>query len=520
MVTRPSQHERWCIQLATFDAGEKTHRRVLPQPAALESVSADNPRGRDETGHRGRKAAGVGHGRGETSRSAPSARRHPESAQAGEGAGRETHARVFVLDRHGRPLQPCHSARARELLRRDRAVVVRHTPFVIRLRDRTVDVSVVDGVEIGIDPGSKTTGMAVFAVTNRVRRGLFALELEHRGARIRDKLVQRSNYRKRRRTKNLRYRSPRFANRARPAGWLPPSLVHRVVTTNSWVTRLRRWAPVAAVHVERVAFDTQLIQRPEVDGVEYQQGTLAGFEVREYLLAKWARRCAYCGKTDVPLNIDHVRPRSRGGSDRVSNLTLACVPCNQSKGARSVEEFLAGRPAVLRRVLAQLKLPLRDAAAVSSTRWALWRALVAAGLRVSTASGGRTKWNRTRSRLAKTHALDALCVGEVDGVLSYPTITLTASATGRGSYCRTRTDKFGFPRIRLPRVKSYHGYQTGDFVRAVIPAGRKTGAHIGRVVVKASGYFAVRTRDGLVSSVHYRHIRLLQRADGYRYTRC
>ncbi|MDI5908100.1 HNH endonuclease [Streptomyces canus] len=29
------------------------------------------------------------------------------------------------------------------------------------------------------------------------------------------------------------------------------------------------------------------------------------------------------------MNVDHVRPRSRGGSSRISHLVLACAPCNQ-----------------------------------------------------------------------------------------------------------------------------------------------------------------------------------------------
>ncbi|MEB3828486.1 HNH endonuclease, partial [Phormidium sp. CCY1219] len=69
----------------------------------------------------------------------------------------------------------------------------------------------------------------------------------------------------------------------------------------------------------------------EVSGVEYQQGELFGYEVREYLLEKWGRKCAYCAE-NTPLEVEHIHPQSKGGSDRVSNLTLACHPCNQSKG--------------------------------------------------------------------------------------------------------------------------------------------------------------------------------------------
>jgi 5-methylcytosine-specific restriction endonuclease McrA len=142
----------------------------------------------------------------------------------------------------------------------------------------------------------------------------------------------------------------------------------------SWLARLGRWAPVRAIHVERVAFDTHAISAGKpLEGIEYQQGTLAGYEARQYLLEKWGRTCAYCGKAGTPLQVEHIHPKARGGSDRISNLTLACRPCNQAKNTTPVEEFLRSKPALLARILKQAKAPLRDAAAVNATRWALWR---------------------------------------------------------------------------------------------------------------------------------------------------
>ncbi|WP_374207199.1 RNA-guided endonuclease IscB [Streptomyces sp. APSN-46.1] len=448
----------------------------------------------------------------------PGAGRVTPNREVGEKA-REGHPVVFVLDKHGTPLQPTSPARARKLLRKGRAAIARHTPFVIRLKDRTVSESQVEGVELGIDPGSKHTGIAVFTAKDGERRGLYAVELAHRGGAIRDKLTARAGYRRRRRGRNLRYRAPRFSNRTRPKGWLAPSLRHRVETTMSWTTRLARWAPVRAVHVERVAFDTHAMSSGgPLEGAEYQHGTLHGTEVREYLLAKWERTCAYCGTTGVPLNIDHIHPRSRGGSDRISNLCTACVPCNEKKSNQPVEDFLKQSPRRLARILAQAKTPLRDAAAVNATRWALWRALDTSFDTVRTASGGRTKWNRQRTGLPKTHTLDALCVGHLDTVTRSPAHVLAVTATGRGTYTRTRPDKYGFPRQRLPRHKTFFGYQTGDFARAVVPTGKKTGTHTGRIAVRANGSFDIKTAHGLVQGIGHKHFRLLQRADGYAYT--
>jgi hypothetical protein len=270
--------------------------------------------------------------------------------------------------------------------------------------------------------------------------------------------------------------------------------------------------------LELVRFDTQALQNPEVSGVKYQQGTLFGYEVREYLLEKWGRECAYCGKENVPLTIDHIHPKSRGGSDRVSNLALACFPCNQEKGNRDVAEFLAHDPKRLARIEAQAKAPLRDAAAVNSTRWELWRRLTATALPVEVGTGGRTKWNRARLGIPKAHALDAVCVGEIHAATNWQIPVLKIQCAGRGSYQRTRLNKHGFPRGYLTRSKSAFGFQTGDLVRAVVTTGKKAGTYLGRVAIRARGSFNIQSATGLVQGIHHRFCTRIQRADGYGYS--
>ena len=426
---------------------------------------------------------------------------------------------VFVLDKKKKPLMPCSEKRARLLLERKKAVVHRIAPFTIRLKDRVGGDT--QPVRIKIAPGSKITGLAVVREEEtegeKTAHVLFQAEIHHRGALIKKKLDRRRAFRRRRRG-HLRYRKPRFDNRTRPDGWLPPSLRHRVDTTLAWVDRLWRLIPVAGLSTMLHRFDAQALQNPEISGVEYQQGTLFGYEVREYLLEKGGRACAYCGASDVPLEIDHIHPRSLGGSDRVSNLALACRPCNQKKGNRPVEAFLAKKPDLLEKVLSRARTPLKDAAAVNSTRWALFQALKTTGLPVEVASGGRTKYNRTRLGLLKTHSLDAACVGTVDRVEGWNRPCLSIKATGRGSYQRTRLDAFGFPRGVLTRAKAHFGFQTGDRVQATVPSGKKAGTHVGRVAVRSSGSFNIRTGSGVVQGISHRHCRLLQRADGYGYS--
>ena len=432
---------------------------------------------------------------------------------------------VLVLDRSGKPLMPCSEKRARLLLERGRARVHRLLPFVIRLVDRRVADCALQPLRVKLDPGSRGTGLAlvrdtepVDAVTGEIQRGAAVLnlfELVHRGRQISEALTARRQMRCRRRG-NLRYRAPRFLNRTRPAGWLAPSLRHRVDTTLAWVKRLQRWAPVTALSSELVRFDMQALDNPEISGVEYQQGTLAGYEVREYLLEKWGRQCAYCDATGVPLQVEHIHPKARGGTNRVSNLTLACQACNARKDALPLEVFVTDK-ARLARIQAQLKRPLKDAAAVNSTRKALVQALQATGLPVETASGGRTKYNRCRLGIPKTHALDAACVGNVDVVTDWDQPTLTLKCTGRGSYQRTRMNQYGFPRGYLMRTKRVKGFATGDLVRADVPSGKKAGVHRGRVAVRATGSFNIQTGTEVVQGISHRHCHVLQRVDGYGY---
>jgi 5-methylcytosine-specific restriction endonuclease McrA len=435
---------------------------------------------------------------------------------------------VFVLDRRKKPLMPCSEKRARLLLERGRARVHRLVPFTIRLLDREQEDCALQPVRLKLDPGSRATGVAlvresqeVGANTGEVQRSahvLFLAELVHRGHAIRAALRRRAAFRRRRRCANLRHRQSRFDNRTRRNGWLPPSLQHRVDTIMAWVRRLCRWAPVSSLSQELVRFDTQALQNPEISGIGYQQGTLAGCEVREYLLEKWGRKCAYCDAENVPLEIDHIHPRAKGGSNRVSNLTLACHPCNRRKGAQGIEDFLAKDPKRLARIEAQREAPLRDAAAVNSTRWELWRRLTATALPVEAGTGGRTKWNRHRLNLPKAHALDAACVGEVHAVTNWRVPTLNIQCTGRGSYQRTRLNRHGFPRGYLTRSKSAFGFQTGDLVRVVVTTGKKAGNYLGRVAIRASGSFNIQSATGLVQGIHHRCCTLLQRADGYGYS--
>ena len=354
-----------------------------------------------------------------------------------------------------------HPGRARLLLSQGKAAVYRRFPFCIILKV-VVDQPELADLRVKLDPGSKTTGLAV--VNDATGEIMFAAHLEHRGGAIKKRLDDRRAVRRSRRARHTRYRPPRFENRKRGSGWLPPSLQSRMANVLTWVSRLRRYCPITAISMELVKFDMQKMENPEISGVEYQQGTLQGSEVREYLLEKWKRQCAYCGRSAVPLQLEHIHPRSKGGTDRLSNLTLSCEKCNLAKGTQDVKEFLKKKPEVLKRILAQAKAPLKDAAAVNTTRWLLYERLKETGLPVECGSGGRTRFNRTTQDLPKEHWIDASCVGaSTPQHLALTSITpLRISACGHGRRQMCLMGKRGFPRTGPKVAKHVKGFQTGD----------------------------------------------------------
>ena len=424
---------------------------------------------------------------------------------------------VFVLDKKKRPLMPCHPARARELLGKGKAVVHKLYPFTIRLKIRTDGY--IEPLRLKIDPGSKVTGLAIVRESDGYI--VWAANLHHKQFIVKNKdgkmvtiMYKRASLRRGRRNRKTRYRIARFLNRKRPKGWLPPTIKAKADCVINWVTKLSKLCPVSAISVETVRFDTQKLQNPEITGVEYQQGELLGYEIREYLLTKYGHVCQYCkGESKDPvLEIDHIIPKSRGGSNRVSNLILACHTCNQEKDNLTAEEY--NHP----EVQSNAKKPLKDAAAVNSTRWYIWRRFKEIQIPLEMGTGGQTKYNRTKQALPKTHYLDATCVGASTSVLLNTYIKpLEIRTVGRGNRQMARVDKYGFPKGYRTRQKLHFGFQTGDIISANVLMGKYTGQYTGVVATRATGYFDIKDFRGkvLAQGIPYKYMQLLQRSSGY-----
>lgn len=273
-----------------------------------------------------------------------------------------------------------------------------------------------------------------------------------------------------------------------------------------------------------------------------------------FILEKWGRECVYCGAKDVQLEIEHIAPKSSCGSDRASNLTLACHNCNQRKGDMDISDFLDDRQK-LEKILNQAKSPLTDAAAVNSTRFAISNMAYKYN-NVRNWTGGRTKMNRAKQNLEKTHSIDAACVGESGSNINILTIQpLFVISKGHGNRQSRKTNEKGFPALitetcqntlkkivkrnpdgtvkTIASKKEYTHIHTGDIVRFKLDKPRMTlgnkkkgiekkvkvpcGCYTARVKTPTPKGFEVLINNERVSVSGMRNVSFAYRADGYDY---
>ena len=144
---------------------------------------------------------------------------------------------------------------------------------------------------------------------------------------------------------------------------------------------------------------------------------------------------------------------------------------------------------------------------------------------VTTGTGGQTKFNRTQQNLAKTHWLDAACVAETPELEVVTNQPLLIKCSGHGKRQVIHVDKFGFPRrnksnqlVRKSALaKSIKGFQTGDIVKAVVTKGKKTGSYLGKVSVRSSGSFNIKTVKQTVQGINHKYCKQVHQKDGYVY---
>ena len=355
---------------------------------------------------------------------------------------------IPVLTRNGRPLAPCHPNRARSLVKAGKARFQyrRGIRCIILNRTNIPKVKTSSKVEIRIDPGSRTTGIAI-TKDNRdgSRNSLIGIEIHHQGKAITRRLTKRGQRRRNRRYRKNRFRKPRFNNRTKPDSWLPPSIRSRLQNTLTWVNRLSQLLPIQDVHIETTTFDPQLLRNPEIQGIQYQQGPLYQLNLRTAVLLRDNNRCAYCNRKGK-LELDHIIPKSQGGPDRYDNLLASCSTCNRKKSNQSLKSFLKRRLSKLQEVRAKLGQELADPTHMNIIIPELIRDLQAQGWKVHQHAAATTAAGRRMCGTIKSHHGDAAVTGCPTKLNCIPDAPITIRAVGRGNRQRMVPDKYGTPR--------------------------------------------------------------------------
>ena len=301
---------------------------------------------------------------------------------------------VYVLNIHGEPLMPCKEAKARRLLKSERAEIIKRNPFTIQLTFACENYT--QPITLGVDAGSRHIGLS--ATTEK--HELYASDVVLRND-IVDLLATRSQNRRLRRNR-LRYRKARFDNRVKSKhkGWLAPSVEQKIQCHLKVIENIHKILPITKIVVEVASFDIQKIKNSNIKRNEYQEGDQLGFwNVREYVLWRDGHECQYCkgkSKNNI-LNVHHIESRKTGGN-APNNLITLCETCHKRLHKGEIElKIRRGKS-------------YKDSAFMGIMRWTLCDRLKALYSNVQITYGYITKNTRIKSGLPKNHHIDAKCI--------------------------------------------------------------------------------------------------------------
>jgi N6-L-threonylcarbamoyladenine synthase len=301
---------------------------------------------------------------------------------------------VYVQDKNGEPLMPtCRHGHVRRLLEEGKAVVAKRTPFTIKLLGR--EGGYTQFITLGVDAGSKTAGLSATTEAREYISAEMLLRTDVVG-----NISTKRECRRARRNRKTRHRKPRFDNRRKGEGWLPPSVKQKIHSHGKLIDLVCGILPVGRIVIETAAFDAQKLKDDAISGHDYQNGGQKGFHnVREYVLHRDGHTCQHCGgkSGDNVLNAHHLESRRTGG-DAPSNLITLCGTCHDAYHKGRIE---------LKQKRGQ---PFRDAAFMNSVRWAFYGEMKERHPDVRMTYGYLTKISRIEAGLPKSHTIDARCI--------------------------------------------------------------------------------------------------------------
>ena len=359
-------------------------------------------------------------------------------------------SKVYVLNRNGQPLMPTtRSGWVYRALRDGKAKVVSKCPFTIKLLYEST--SFTQPLTLGVDTGSKYVGSAV--INDNTSEVVYESQVELRDD-IKSKMDRRRQFRKARRSK-LRYRPMRFNNRnaSKRKERYNPTLISKFqghVREIKFVTSI---LPVNDIVLEVGEFDPQLLQNPTLSyhKWDYAKGEL--YQQENFKQAAKARdgyKCQCCGKKNCRLEVHHLLPRSRGGSDKLENLITLCSDCHHLAHS-SEEQLLAFQKKFGKKTMGTL----RYATQMNVLRHMLQKEYPSAELTY----GFIPKEMRRVFGLNKSHTIDAGCIAS-RGVEFHDENSnkYKKKCVAKGDYVRTNTTNGKHVIIPKGKIAGFNRY--------------------------------------------------------------
>jgi hypothetical protein len=301
---------------------------------------------------------------------------------------------VYVVDNHHNPLMPTNPAKARILLKQNKAKVLCKVPFTIKLLYTTSTYT--QPLTHGVDTGSGIIGSAVATTSGNI---LYLSEIEVRND-IADKLTQRAKYRRNRRNRKTRYRKPRWLNRHNSIkiNRFSPTMTSKINAHLKELHFVESLLPITHTILETATFDPHALKNPAVltNKLLYQQGINYGFaNIKAYVLTRDNYTCQHCkGKSkDRRLEVHHIQFRTNNGSNEPENLITLCKTCHDKVHHANLKLKLDGKK----------QGQLKHATQMNSIRIQLLKQLPAA----EETFGFITKEHRQLYTDQKEHYLDA-----------------------------------------------------------------------------------------------------------------
>ena len=395
---------------------------------------------------------------------------------------------VYIQNALGQPLMPTKDHRkVRLLLSEGKAVVVKKSPFTIRLKVRTKQY--VQPITLGIDAGSKHVGVSACAE----KEELFCAEMRPRNDVVKN-LSSRRESRRGRRNRTTRYRAPRFDNRvhSKHKGWLAPSVevkIHNHIQVIKMVTKI---LPISKIVVETAEFDLQRLKameegKPLPVGTDYQKGEMYDeYNVRQYVLHRDGYTCQCCGahpteKKPVKLHVHHKESRKVGGN-APNNLITLCDKCHDALHLGLIELPDGKRKS---------SKSFRDATFMGIMRNTLIERLRSMfSVPVENTWGYVTKCTREKYGIKKSHTSDARCIAGAPLAKSVSSVYLIIPVRRHNRQIHKTTILKGGNRKKNQAPKYVFGFRLFDMVQ--LPT-KETGLVFGR---RSSGSFDVRHLTG------------------------